>query len=101
MEHDYITTQYYLRIQEKAKYEHISGFTQEEIVDELYIVLFEAIPKFEGRNGATEKTFAEGVMRKKIIDLRRYAGTKKRKTEVKFADIGLSEYGERTYPEEN
>ena len=33
----------------------------------------------------------------KITDLQRIAGTKKRKTEVKFADIGLSEYGERIY----
>ena len=96
MEHDYITTLYHERILEKARNEGIPGYEPGDIISELYLALWKALPRFKGLNGAAQSTFAETVMRNKITDLARKAGTKKRTTEVRFASLGWSEYAEQT-----
>ena len=62
----------------KAKTTLISGFEWQDIAQELDIALWKNLEKFEGRNNASERTFALRVMRNKVIDLSRFADRQKR-----------------------
>jgi len=62
----------------KAKYYTIPSMEWGDIAQELRIVLWQKLDKFQGRNNASERTFAMRVMRNKILDLAKAANRKKR-----------------------
>lgn len=62
----------------KAKTSRIPGMEWQDVAQELDIVLWQKLGKFQGRNGASERTFAIKVMRNKIIDLAKAANRQKR-----------------------
>jgi len=74
----YHNNQYAADIEGKAKTNYIPGMTWEDIAQELDIALWQGLPKFRGSNGAKERTFAQAVMRNRIIDLKKAAGRQKR-----------------------
>ena len=62
----------------KAKTYRIPNMEWQDIAQELDIILWQKLGKFQGRNNASERTFAIKVMRNKIIDLAKAANRKKR-----------------------
>lgn len=62
----------------KAKSSRIPSMEWQDIAQELDIVLWQKLGKFQGLNNASERTFAIKVMRNKIIDLAKAANRKKR-----------------------
>ena len=62
----------------KAKSSNISGFDWEDVVQELDISLWINLGKFQGKNGASEKTFAIKLMQNRLLDLARFVNRKKR-----------------------
>lgn len=62
----------------KAKTTRIPNMEWQDIAQELDIALWQKLSKFQGRNGASERTFAIKVMWNKITDLAKYANRQKR-----------------------
>jgi len=62
----------------KAKYYTIPNMDWEDVAQELRIILWQKLDKFQGRNNASERTFAMKVMQNKILDLAKAANRKKR-----------------------
>lgn len=62
----------------KAKTYCIPSMEWQDIAQELDIALWQKLGKFQGRNNASERTFAVKIMRNKIIDLAKAANRKKR-----------------------
>jgi len=70
--------EYAADITAKAKTNFIPGMEWQDIAQELDIALWRALPKYQGRNQAKERTFAQTIMRNRIIDLKKYASRQKR-----------------------
>jgi len=62
----------------KAKTSKIPNMGWEDIAQEFDIALWQKLSKFQGRNGASERTFAQRIMQTTLIDLSRGANRKKR-----------------------
>ena len=62
----------------KAKTSRIPSMEWQDVVQELDITLWQKLGKFQGRNNASERTFAVKVMRNKILDLVKSANRQKR-----------------------
>lgn len=62
----------------KAKTSRIPNMEWQDVVQELDITLWQKLGKFQGRNNASERTFAVKVMRNKILDLVKFANRQKR-----------------------
>jgi DNA-directed RNA polymerase specialized sigma24 family protein len=71
-------TKYQDDILGKAKTYKIPGMEWQDVAQELDISLWLKLDKFQGRNNASERTFAIKVMQNKILDLAKYASRKKR-----------------------
>ena len=65
----------------KAKTSRIPSKEWQDIAQELDITLWQKLGKFQGRNNASERTFAIKVMRNKIVDLAKAANRQKRRIE--------------------
>lgn len=74
----YYNQKYAADITAKAKSNFVPGMDWQDIAQELDISLWRALPKFQGRNQAKERTFAQSVMRNRIIDLKKAANRQKR-----------------------
>lgn len=80
----------------KAKTSHIAGLDWEDIAQELDIALWKNLDKFQGRNNASERTFAVRIMRNKILDLAKTVNRQKRFIDshhLLFSQLEESEYG--------
>lgn len=62
----------------KSKSYNIPNMEWQDIAQELRILLWQKLDKFEGKNNAKERTFAIKIMRNKIFDLFKAANRKKR-----------------------
>ena len=62
----------------KAKTSRIPNMEWQDVAQELDITLWQKLSKFQGRNNASERTFAVKVMRNKILDLVKFANRQKR-----------------------
>src|SRR3989344_8592242 len=62
----------------KAKTSRIPNMEWQDIAQELDIALWQKLGKFQGRNGASERTFAQRILRTTLIDLNRTANRQKR-----------------------
>lgn len=62
----------------KAKTYQIPNMEWQDIAQELDITLWQKLGKFQGRNNASERTFAMKITRNKIIDLAKAANRQKR-----------------------
>ena len=79
----------------KAKTSRIPNMGWEDIAQEFDIALLRKLPKFQGRNGATERTFAQRIMQTALIDLSRTANRKKRTIDSNHLSLDeLMERGE-------
>ncbi|MCL6096288.1 MAG: hypothetical protein M1444_01195 [Patescibacteria group bacterium] len=81
----------------KAKTTHISGLDWEDIAQELDIALWKNLSKFQGRNNSSERTFAQKIMRNKILDLAKAANRQKRTIDSNhylFSQLELTEFGQ-------
>lgn len=74
----YYNQEYAADITAKAKTNFVPGMEWQDIAQELDIALWRALPKYQGRNQAKERTFAQTVMRNRIIDLKKAANCQKR-----------------------
>lgn len=79
----------------KAKTYRIPNMEWQDIAQELDIILWQKLGKFQGRNNASERTFAMKVMRNKIIDLAKAANRKKRL--IDSYHLSLDELMEREF----
>lgn len=82
----------------KAKFYIIPNMDWQDIAQELRIILWQKLDRFQGWNNASEKTFAAKIMKNKILDLARYANRKKRIADSKH--LSLNELTEKTEGEE-
>lgn len=81
----------------KAKTTDISGLDWQDIAQELDIALWKNLNKFQGRNNSSERTFAQKIMRNKILDLAKAANRQKRKIDsyhYLFSQLELTENGQ-------
>lgn len=62
----------------KAKTSRIPSMEWQDVAQELDIALWQKLGKFQGRNNASERTFAIKVMRNTILDLVKFANRQKR-----------------------
>lgn len=62
----------------KAKSSFVPSMEWEDIAQELRIALWQKLDRYEGKNGAKERTFVIAVMRNKVLDLIKAANRKKR-----------------------
>ncbi len=62
----------------KAKNSIVPSMEWQDIAQELRITLWQKLDKFQGKNGAKERTFAIAVMRNRVLDLNKAAHCKKR-----------------------
>lgn len=62
----------------KAKTSRIPNMEWQDVAQELDIALWQKLGKFQGRNNASERTFAVKVMRNTILDLVKFANRQKR-----------------------
>lgn len=62
----------------KAKTTTVPGLDWQDIAQEFDIALWKNLNKFQGRNNASERTFAVRIMRNKILDLVKTANRQKR-----------------------
>ena len=62
----------------KAKTYQIPSMEWQDVAQELDITLWQKLGKFQGRNNASERTFAVKVMRNKILDLAKFTNRQKR-----------------------
>ena len=84
-------------ISAKAKTTLIPGLDWQDIAQELDIALWRGLPKYQGRNKAQERTFAQRVMRNRILDLAKSANRQKRyldSNHLLFSEIEAWENGE-------
>ena len=79
----------------KAKTYNIPNMEWQDVAQELDIALWQNLGKFQGRNNASERTFAMKVMRNKIIDLAKTANRKKRL--IDSYHLSLNELMEREF----
>jgi DNA-directed RNA polymerase specialized sigma24 family protein len=79
----YYNNQYNSDIEGKAKTSYIPGMTWEDIAQELDIVLWLGLSKYRGTNGAKERTFAQTIMRNRIVDLQKAAYRQKRQSNAR------------------
>lgn len=79
----------------KAKSSNIPGFDWEDIAQELRVILWQKLEKFDPNKGAKEKTFAQRIMKNRILDLARYANRQKRK--IDSYHLSLDELLEKEY----
>jgi len=77
----------------KAKTYNIPNMEWQDVAQELDIALWQNLSKFQGRNNASERTFAMKIMRNKIIDLAKAANRKKRM--IDSYHLSLNELMER------
>ena len=73
-----------------ASHSNIPGLTWEDIVQELDIILWRKLPKYKGKNGAKERTYAITVMKNRIRDLFRSTTRQKRVLNsicMQFSDV--------------
>jgi len=63
----------------KAKTSHIPNMEWQDVAQELDIALWKKLDKFQGRNNASERTFAIKVMQNTILDLVKFANRQKRR----------------------
>ena len=93
---NYYNNQYKADIEGKAKTAEVPGMDWEDIAQELDIALWLGLSKHQGRNGASERTFAQVIMRNCIIDLRKAAFRDKRLANARcttFSELELMEPG--------
>jgi DNA-directed RNA polymerase specialized sigma24 family protein len=86
----YYNHKYTKDITAKAKTNYVPGLDWQDIAQELDIALWRGLPKFQGRNKAKERTFAQTIMRNRIIDLKKAANRQKRmldKDHVLFSEL--------------
>jgi len=79
----------------KAKYYTIPNMDWEDIAQELRITLWQKLDKFQGRNNASERTFAMKIMKNKILDLAKFSNRKKRW--IDSHHLSLDELREREF----
>lgn len=92
----YHNNHYAADIEGKAKTNYIPGMTWEDVAQELDIALWLGLPKYQGKNGAGERTFAQSIMRNRIINLRKAAYRNKRLANahsITFSELELTETG--------
>jgi DNA-directed RNA polymerase specialized sigma24 family protein len=92
----YYNDRYTNDIEAKAKSTQLPGMTWEDVAQELDIALWLGLPKFSGRNGATERTFAQTIMNNRVRDLKKAAWRQKRLIDARhldFADLEATETG--------
>lgn len=65
-------------IRGKARSFQIPNMGWEDVAQELDIALWRALSKFQGRNNASERTFALTVMRNRLFDLAKVTNRQKR-----------------------
>lgn len=82
----------------KAKTSHIPSMEWQDVAQELDIALWRKLGKFQGRNNASERTFAIKVMRNTILDLVKFANRQKR--QIDSYHFSLDELMEREYAAE-
>ncbi|MCX6734506.1 MAG: hypothetical protein NTZ25_01185 [Candidatus Peregrinibacteria bacterium] len=78
----------------KAKHFQIPGYDWEDIAQELRIALWRKLPKFLAKK-ASERTFADRIMRSRIIDLNRTANRQKRfldNNHLSYEDLAEKEF---------
>ncbi len=86
----FFNTKYSKDIIAKAKSNFIAGMDWKDIAQELDIALWKALPRYAGRNGAKESTYAQTVMRNRIINLKKATKRDKRAIDVHsilFSDL--------------
>lgn len=92
----YHNNQYAADIEAKAKTNYIPGMAWEDIAQELDLGLWLGLPKYRGRNGANERTFAQTIMRNRLIDLKKAAYRHKRLADAHslcFSELEATESG--------
>jgi hypothetical protein len=92
----YHNNQHKSDIEGKAKTTDIPGMTWEDIAQELDIALWRGLSKYQGKNGASERTFAQTIMRNCITDLRKAAFRDKRLVNARsitFSELELTDAG--------
>lgn len=72
-----------------ARNSNVSGFTWEDIMQELDILLWKRLAEYRGDNGAKERTFAISIMKNRIRDLVR--GTRMQKRVLNSMCLQFSE----------
>lgn len=82
----------------KAKTSRIPNMEWQDVAQELDIALWQKLDKFQGRNNASERTFAVKVMRNTILDLVKFANRQKR--QIDSYHLSLDEIMEREYAAE-
>jgi len=81
----------------KAKTTNIPGLDWEDIAQELDIALWRNLNKFKGINNASERTFAQKVMKNRIFDLAKSANRQKRHLDshhLVFSQLDITEGGQ-------
>jgi len=79
----------------KAKTSRIPNMDWQDVAQTLDVALWRKLPSFQGRNGASERTFAQRIMQTAIMDLGRTANRKKRIIDSKHLSLDeLMERGE-------
>ena len=94
---NYYNNQYAADIEGKAKTNYVPGLTWEDIAQELDIALWLGLPKYRGSNGAKERTFAQTIMRNRIIDLQKAAYRQKRQSDaysISFSELDNTNSGQ-------
>lgn len=75
---NFFNTKYTDDIVGKAMTFRIPGMEWEDVAQELDIALWLKLPRFAGRNNASERTFAQKVMKNRLLDLVKSANRQKR-----------------------
>jgi len=93
----FFNTTYASLIEIKARTAIGTGLDPQDIAQELDVALWRGLPKFCGRNKASERTFAITIMNNRIRDLIKAAGRQKRyldNNHLLFSEIEEWENGE-------
>ncbi|MDP2638166.1 MAG: sigma factor [Candidatus Levybacteria bacterium] len=80
----------------KAKTTNISGLDWQDVAQELDIILWKNLNKFQGRNNASERTFVIKILRNKILDLAKSSNRQKRRIDsyhLVFSQLEATEEG--------
>lgn len=81
----------------KAKTTAIPGLDWKDVAQELDIALWLNLSKFKGTNNASERTFAQKVMKNKILDLAKAVNRQKRfldRNHLVFSQLDTNEEGQ-------
>jgi DNA-directed RNA polymerase specialized sigma24 family protein len=78
MHKKFYNEQYRREIMGYANNYKISGQTSEDIAQEMDIALWEGLPKFEGRNGASQRGFAVTIMGNRLKNIFKASQAQKR-----------------------